>query len=467
MIFNSQDFIIFFIILVPLYFFTPHKHRRFLLLTASYFFYGWWNPAYLVLIFASTITDYFAAKIIFKTQKKTKQHLFLIISLFVNLGILFSFKYLNFAAETLNIVKKGSKIIDVLLPVGISFYTFQTISYTIDVYRKKLKPEKNILNFALFVAFFPQLVAGPIERAGNILPQLRKKIKFNPQRVSAALYLIIWGFFQKVVVADNLGVFVDTVFNNPHNYKGINIAVANFFFAFQIYADFAGYTNIARGIALLLGINLSFNFRQPYFANSIRDFWHRWHISLSSWFKDYVYISLGGNKIKLSKWIFVVFITFFLSGLWHGANSTFVLWGVFNGLIYIIEAIFRKLNSKRDKITFRNNKIYKYIRIFVTFFIVYLLWIFFRANNISDIPVIFNNLITPEFKLIFDHKWTVFNFLMILIMILVDYIEQKKLFHKYIMSKKLFIKSFVIYFLLLMIIFMGNWQQAPFIYFQF
>lgn len=466
MIFNSQEFIIFFLSVVSLFYATPHKYRRLLLLVASYIFYGWWNPTYLILIWASTLVDFVVAQKIYSSPQENARKLFLASSIFVNLGILFAFKYLNFFAEVLNIIPKGNKLINVLLPVGVSFYTFQTMSYTIDVYKKKLIPEKRLINFALFVAFFPQLVAGPIERAQNILPQFKKKVKFDANNAKIAINFILLGLFQKVVIADNLAVFVDTAFNNPENYTGINVAIAAIFFTFQIYADFAGYTNIARGVALFFGVKLSANFKQPYFANSIKDFWHRWHISLSTWFRDYVYIPLGGSKLPVPKWIIAILITFILSGIWHGANWTFILWGALNAIIYVAEILLRKV-FKRNEIKISQSNFVRTIRIFVAFCGAVMLWIIFRANNIQDAIIMYKNLFAINFKIAFDLKWVILNFSLILIMIFIDFISSKKSFAYWLTDSNYLTKGIVTYFLIFMIIFIGNWHHTPFIYFQF
>ncbi|MBN2663518.1 MAG: MBOAT family protein [Bacteroidales bacterium] len=466
MIFNSQEFIIFFFIVVWFFYATPFKYRRLILLLASYIFYGWWNPAYLILIWASTLTDFFTAKKIYLSDNQKIKKVFLFFSILINLGILFSFKYANFVAETLNIVNEGNKLINILLPVGISFYTFQTMSYTIDVYKQKLKPEQKLINFALFVAFFPQLVAGPIERAQNILPQLKKNVKFDPDKLSIGIYLILLGLFQKVVVADNLAVFVDTIFNNPKSYKGIDVAIAAVFFAFQIYADFAGYTNIARGVALFFGVNLSVNFKQPYLANSIKNFWHRWHISLSTWFRDYVYIPLGGSKLPLPKWVIAISLTFILSGFWHGANWTFVVWGFLNAAIYVAEILLRKI-FKRNSIKINQNHFVNLLRIFIAFWGVVLLWVIFRANTVSNAILIYKNLFYPKFSISFDHKWLILNFGLILSLVGIDLIANKHSFANWLHQNNTFIKAAFIYFFLLMIIFIGNWHHTPFIYFQF
>ncbi|MBN2893472.1 MAG: MBOAT family protein [Bacteroidales bacterium] len=463
MIFNSQEFLIFFSVVVSFFFIIPHKLRRHFILAASYFFYAWWNPLYIFLIIISTLTDFIAGKKIDKTEQKKIRKTWLTLSLIVNIGILFTFKYVNFIAETFNLTQDGGKLLNVLLPVGISFYTFQTISYTIDINRKKIKPENNLINFSLYVAYFPQLVAGPIERAGNIIPQFKQKVKFDAERVSKSLILITLGFFQKVVIADNLAIFVDTVYNNPESYHGLSIAIATIFFAFQIYNDFAGYTNIARGTALIMGIKLSINFRQPYFASSLHDFWKRWHISLSTWFKDYVYISLGGKKLPLPKWALAILITFTISGFWHGANWTFIAWGFLNALVYILETLFRK--AKNDKKT--SNKIYKTSRIIFTFILINFLWIFFRANSFSDAVLIIGNLATFDFSIPFDTKWLIVCFLLILANILIDFIDSKNEISNWLYTKPLFFRGIIIYFLLMSIFFIGNWHLSPFIYFQF
>ncbi len=466
MIFNSQIFIFFFIVVCFLFYGLPHKYRKILLLLASYLFYGWWNPTYLLLIFASTFVDFFASKKIEKSNSKHTQKILLFSSIIVNLGILFSFKYLNFFAETFHLTNEGGKILDVILPVGISFYTFQTLSYTIDVYNKKISAENNLINFALFVSFFPQLVAGPIERAENILPQLKKHVKFDADRNTKAIFLILLGFFQKVVIADNLSVFADTVFNNPASYSGINTLIGTLFFAFQIYADFAGYTNIARGVALFFGVELMLNFRQPYFANSIKDFWHRWHISLSSWFKDYVYIPLGGSRGNIYKWAMIIFATFTLSGLWHGANWTYILWGVFNALLFVSEGTIRKV-IKKHHFTFRRNKILNILKIAITFTFILFLWIIFRANSASDIPLIYKQLLKPNFHIVFDHKWLLVNFSLIFSMVFIDFLTIKQEFQNWLFERNKITKFLFIYFFLLTIILIGNWHQTPFIYFQF
>ncbi len=475
MIFNSLDFFIFFPTVVILYFCLPHKFRIYLLLTASYLFYMWWNPLFIILIIISTLTDYFIAKNIYISKKKNIRNILLISSILVNLLILFSFKYADFFIKNinwgLNIWGTHQKIpyLKLILPVGISFYTFQTMSYTIDVFRRKIKPERNIAKFALYVSFFPQLVAGPIERAERLLPQLEKKQSLDFERISYGLKLMLWGFFQKVVIADNLMGIVNIVFANPNSYKGLSIVVASVFFAFQIYCDFAGYTNIAIGAANVLGIKLMKNFKQPYLATSINDFWKRWHISLSSWFRDYVYISLGGNRVSLFKWVIIIFITFIVSGFWHGAEWTFIIWGTIHGFIYLLEKVLKKIVKKQTslyKIT-RKNKAILGLRILTTFSVVVFAFIFFRAENFSYAMALIKNMFTFDIKLNFDNKTLLINSLLILIVMIVHFIERKVDIVKYISEKHVIVRFSVYYIIILLIIGLGNWNLTEFIYFQF
>ncbi len=399
MLFNSLEFIIFFPIVVALYFILKPRYRWILLLVASYYFYMCWSYKYIVLIMFSTVVDYFAGILMHRTEKKTPRKLLLSASLFTNLGLLFFFKYFNFFGETVNFFFDKFNIFsevpayDFLLPVGISFYTFQTLSYTIDIYRRKQAPEYHFGRFALFVSFFPQLVAGPIERSVNLLPQFRQDFKFEYGRVRDGILLMTWGFFKKVVIADRLAEYVNMVYNNATDYGGLQNIIATFFFSFQIYCDFSGYSDIAIGGALIMGYRLMTNFRRPYFATSIRDFWQRWHISLSSWFRDYVYISLGGNRVVKWRWYYNLFITFLVSGLWHGAEWTFVIWGALHGLYMVFAIWSAKLREKANGFMgiSNNQRLYQFTQIIVTFVLVYFSWIFFRANNTHDALLIIGN----------------------------------------------------------------------------
>jgi D-alanyl-lipoteichoic acid acyltransferase DltB (MBOAT superfamily) len=330
-----------------------------------------WKPEYVILLLSSTIVDYFVAIKMAKTRIKSRRKLLLYVSLSFNLGLLFFFKYFNFfndsvydALQSLNIFY-DKPMFDVLLPVGISFYTFQTLSYTIDVFRGYTQPERHFGKFAVFVSFFPQLVAGPIERSSRFIPMLKKKKRLTYENISEGFKIMLWGFFMKLVVADRLSLYVDLVYDNLGEHGSLTIITATSFFLFQIYCDFAGYSYIAIGAAKIMGIDLMENFRRPNLASSIGDLWKRWHISLSTWFRDYVYIPLGGNRVSTQRFYLNLFLTFLISGLWHGANWTFVLWGAYHGLFMVLEVFIKK----NVKINFLKKYSFSILGIFIVFFI--------------------------------------------------------------------------------------------------
>ena len=378
MLFNSLTYAIFLPCVFILYWILPHKYRWPLLLIASYYFYMSWNVGYVFLILTTTIVSYLCALIIEKSTKERSKKLAIIISLVVSLGILYVFKYYNFSIRLIErITPLSLKRLDFLLPVGISFYTFQSLSYVIDVYRGNAKAEKNFGVYATFVSFFPQLVAGPIERTNNLMPQITSRKTFDYNAATYGVRLILWGLYKKMVIADNLAIYVDKVYGNISSYRGFSLLLATLFFSIQIYCDFSGYSDIARGSAKLLNINLMENFKSPYFSASIREFWSRWHISLSTWFRDYLYIPLGGNRVSKGRIIFNNMITFLVSGLWHGANLSFIAWGGIHGLGQVYENAFDiKKQEKRD--------IYWIIRVIVVFSFVTSTWVFFRAARIKD-----------------------------------------------------------------------------------
>ncbi len=386
MSFVSLEFLLFFTAVVALYFVLRPGWRVGFLLVASYLFYAYWNAYYLVLILTSTLVDYTAAQRIARSENERHRRGLLLVSLAANLGILFVFKYFNFfsasaAALLASIgVEDAGWTLQLLLPVGISFYTFQSMAYTIDVYRGQISPERNIFRFALYVAFFPQLVAGPIERAANILPQFREHHRFDYSRVVSGLRLILWGIFKKVVIGDGLAPFVNEVYANSSLYTGWDHWLATIFFAFQIYCDFSGYSDIAVGTARVMGYNLTTNFRQPYFAQSVSGFWRRWHISLSTWFRDYVYFPLGGSQVPIARHLFNLLVVFVLSGLWHGAAWTFVIWGLIHGVIVAAEAFWR-----RQVITQRAGAgIPVWLSWLGAMFVVVIAWVFFRAPDVAS-----------------------------------------------------------------------------------
>ena len=386
MLFNSLTFLLFFPIVCVLHYAIPSarvKGRNLLLLVASYFFYMNWEPVYAILLLTSTFVTYFAALGMGHYKDKRKRKIYLVSSIVLNLAILFQFKYYNFLASNLEEALQvcGLRIqipeFHMLLPVGISFYIFQALGYSIDVYRQTAKVEHDFLTYALFVSFFPQLVAGPIERSRNLLPQFRQCHRFKYDEVMAGVRLMLWGYFLKLVLADRCGLYVDAVFNNIEMHNGGSYLLASLLFPFQIYGDFAGYSLIAIGVARVLGFHLMENFRRPYFACSIGEFWHRWHISLSTWFKDYVYIPLGGNRSGKASQYYNLMVTFMVSGIWHGANWTFLCWGSLHGILLCIEKTFRI--GKQD---YSGCK--KLCHWAVTFTLVCMSWILFRASNLRD-----------------------------------------------------------------------------------
>lgn len=386
MLFNSLHFLVFFPIVVLIYLIVPKKMRCAWLLAASYYFYMSWNPKYAILMAFSTIVTFLTGILLEKCSEKRHKQICVAFSFVINLGILFFFKYFDFALENVNRVldifhiTMLKKPFDVLLPVGISFYTFQALGYTVDVYRGDIAAERNIIKYALFVSFFPQLVAGPIERSENLLIQIQKAEKnelWNVKRIRSGLLLMLWGFFQKLMIADRAAIAVNAVYNQYQAFGGVEIILATVLFAFQIYCDFDAYTNIARGVARVCGFELMANFRQPYFATNIADFWRRWHISLSSWFRDYLYIPLGGSRVSPVRNWGNLMITFLVSGAWHGASWHFILWGGLHGAYQII--------AKWKNHLLKGFHLPKVFQIMITFCLTTFAWMVFRANSVGDI----------------------------------------------------------------------------------
>jgi len=404
MLFNSLQFIVFFIVVYILFIsLTTRKlrYRNVMLLAASYFFYGSWNYKFLALILASTVVDYYCGLRLHGEESPRARKLYLFLSVFVNLGILGFFKYYNFFIGSVETALRAVGTnphywsLDIVLPVGISFYTFQTMSYTIDIYYRRLEPTKNFIDFALFVAFFPQLVAGPIVRARHLLPQLSRKLTFNPALVERGMFLIAQGYVKKVVFADFLGGHVDLVFGNPGEYGFLATLIAVYAYAFQIYFDFSGYSDIAIGLANVMNIEIPANFNLPYLAKSFREFWRRWHISLSTWLRDYLYIPLGGNRGTLTRTYINIMITMLLGGLWHGASWNFVLWGLYHGILLLIER-----HVGLYDISFltkaQNWRVWPLAKTVFTFHLVCLGWILFRAQSLGDVLSILRNLTSFE-----------------------------------------------------------------------
>lgn len=402
MTFNSWEFLIFFPIVALLYFVLPKRAKWIMLLIASYYFYMFYQADLMFLIVTTTVISWGASFIIEKTERIALRRLMLAVTLIVCLGILFFYKYFNFLAGSvvsiINLLggEASPVVLNLILPVGISFYTFQTLSYVIDVYRGDIKTEKNLFFYALFVSFFPQLVAGPIERPDNLVPQLKQAHGFNRDDfIRGGKYMIV-GFFKKIVIADLISAYVNAVYNDVQSATGIGVVIATALFAVQIYCDFSGYTDIATGCARMMGIRLMKNFDHPYTATSIKEFWSRWHISLSSWFKDYLYIPLGGNRCKKWRHLLNIVIVFAVSGLWHGANWTYVVWGLLHGFYQVVGNLTRK---KRDalirRIGFSKDSLpVVLVRRLITFVLVGFSWIFFRANNMSEAAVLLTALFT-------------------------------------------------------------------------
>ena len=390
MLFNSFQFLIFFPLVTTLYYLISHKFRWALLLVASCYFYICFKPIYILILFSTIVVDYLVGIYLEKLSGK-RRRLLLLLSIVANIGALASFKYWNFLNDVLTnifgVIELENPVpyLDILLPIGLSFHTFQALSYTFEVYRGNQKAEKHLGTYALYVMFYPQLVAGPIERPQNMIHQFYEKHTFDYQLFVEGLKRMLWGFFKKIVVADNLSRIVNLYFDNPEQHSGSMLLVSTLFFAFQIYCDFSGYSDIAIGSAQCMGFKLMRNFNLPYFSKSISEFWSRWHISLSTWFKDYLYIPLGGNRVSKNRWILNILTVFIISGLWHGANITFIIWGLSHGILIIAESYFKKLKVVA--------LIPNFLKITATFMCVMFLWIFFRAISLVNAVTILKKIL--------------------------------------------------------------------------
>lgn len=489
MLFNSFSFLYFFPLVVTLYYIFPKKLRWLWLLMTSYYFYMSWSPKYALLILTSTLITYLSGIYIEKANKKSvgSKKAFVALSFISNLAILIGFKYFNFLNENFALAFKSMGFewsvssLNILLPVGISFYTFQALSYTMDVYRGKIEATRHFGKYALFVSFFPQLVAGPIEKSSNLLPQFDRFPKFDYDRIKDGLILMAWGFFKKMVIADRLAFLVNTVYTNPTSYAGFELIIATLFFAIQILCDFSGYTDIAIGAAKVLGYDLMKNFDRPYFSKSIPEFWRRWHISLGGWFRDYLYFPLGGSRVVKWKKYRNIMIVFLVSGIWHGASWNFLIWGFLHGIYQIIDLMitpfFNRLNKslKIDTRTF----VYKAYKVILTFTLVVFAWIFFRANNFADAIYIVKNLFVfnPEvisngdlYKLGLPWREFKIGIIAVLILLVANLLERK--FHLLNLLRKQHLAvrwSFYIILVLYTLFYgvYGSNEKAAFIYFQF
>lgn len=476
MLFNSLEFIAFFLVVTPLYYVLPHKFRWFHLLVASCWFYMAFVPVYIVILFATIIIDYVAGLLIEQAQGRKRKY-YLVISLVANIGVLFVFKYYNFFIGNINAASGLSiPLLTILLPIGLSFHTFQAMSYTIEVYRGNQKAETHFGIYALYVMFYPQLVAGPIERPQNILHQFHERKSFSYENVVNGLKMIAWGMFKKVVIADRLAVYVNEVFDHHSQYEGIPVLIACVFFALQIYLDFSAYSEIALGCAKTLGFDLMVNFRSPYFARSVVEFWSRWHISLSTWFRDYLYIPLGGNRISQKRTVLNQFIVFMVSGFWHGANWTFIFWGFLHGTYVSVENVMKRSLKLKSPLFLK--------RLFILALITFA-WIFFRATSMSQafemisssvrhIPgqmsAILSNTDLARLKLLYVNKESSVLFLSVIFCALVFIVESRqkgRSITEYFASLSRPLRYAAYLFLIYGSILFGIFEKNQFIYFQF
>ena len=477
MLFNSIDFAIFLPIVFILYWFVANKNlklQNFLIVLASYFFYGWWDWRFLSLIIFSTLIDYFVGRKLKVEEEQVKRKILLWTSILVNLGFLGFFKYYNFFLDNFITAFSffGTEInansLNIILPVGISFYTFQTLSYSIDVYKRKLEPTKDFISFSAFVSFFPQLVAGPIERATHLLPQFYEKRHFDYGKAVDGMRQILWGLFKKVVIADNCAEYANLIFNNSPDYSGGTLVLGALFFTFQIYGDFSGYSDIAIGTSRLFGFDLKQNFAFPYFSRDIAEFWRRWHISLSTWFRDYLYIPLGGSKGSNSKRIRNVFIIFLVSGFWHGANWTFIIWGALNAIYFLPLLLTKNNRNHLDVVAQGRNlpNIKEFSSMLLTFSLTVFAWIFFRAETIGHA---FNYISQIFSKSLFTipEQLPLLTIILILFFVIVEWRGRDE---QHPLAKLIYLKSYQrysVYLIFIFLIFMFHTKEQEFIYFQF
>lgn len=493
MLFNSVEFFLFFFITIILYYSIPKKHQWFLILAASCFFYMFLVPYLILLVFITIINDYTAGLLMEKYN--SKKIVFLIESIILNLCILFFFKYFNFFAQNLNTFSKligwnySLPLLKIMLPIGLSFYIFKSISYVIEVYRGNKNPEKNIGIYTLYIIFFPEILAGPIDRPKNLIDQFHQEHSFDYDNVTYGLKLIAWGVFKKVVIADRLAISVNFIFSHLHEYHGLPLMISIFFFAFQIYCDFSGYSDIAIGVGRVMGFKLMKNFDKPYFAHSIAEFWKRWHISLSTWFRDYFFLPIayksirifnkpsyaGMRKDTISYSIATIF-TLFAIGLWHGANWTFIIWGLLIGIYLIISVLTKKLRNRFifKKYLKRYKVFYKVFQIFITFILICISWIFFRSDNIQDAFYIITHIFTGfklqlgGYNLGLGQFQVILSFLFIIILIIVEYftLDDENVF-QFTAGKALWVRWAAYYFVICTIICFGKFGESSFLYFKF
>lgn len=474
MLFNSLIFPIFFSFIIIVYYQLNHRWQNRWLLVSSYFFYGWWDWRFCSLLVFSTTLDWFVSHALNKTKQRKRRKYLLLLSIFSNLGILGFFKYYNFFIDSLKGALSSISFqpelltLSIILPVGISFYTFQTMAYTIDVYYKRIKPANDFIVFAIYVSYFPQLVAGPIERAKRLLPQIIKRRDYSYDNFRTGIALILFGYFKKVVIADSLSSIVETCFQDPSSSSGVDLLLGVYAFAIQIYCDFSGYTDIARGISRFLGIELVRNFSVPYFSRNITEFWRRWHMSLSSWLRDYLYIPLGGNKKSKKRTYINLMVTMIIGGLWHGANWTFVIWGGLHGFFLSVHKILLRGN-KFDIKPWGSTKwgyLFDLIKVLLTFHLVCLAWIFFRAPSFLDANYYIKGIATNDGSITFLKPVLLGLFSMIAIDLGQCY-KEDQLWLLQLPSYLRYVISVTVLIVIIIIFGYHYGGSTPFIYFQF
>jgi D-alanyl-lipoteichoic acid acyltransferase DltB (MBOAT superfamily) len=440
-----------------------------------------WSVKYGLLMLLSITITYLASLIIQGSENRALRRTTMFASLAINLGVLFVFKYFNFFASSVRSLGIDFVPLNVLLPVGISFYTFQALGYTVDVYRKDIAVERNFLQYTLFVSFFPQLVAGPIERSTNLLPQFTRRFDFDYQRITNGIKLIAWGLFKKVVIADRLAIAVNAVYGAPREYSGLSLLIASVFFAYQIYCDFSGYADIAIGSAQVLGFKLMDNFKRPYFSKTISEFWKRWHISLSSWFKDYFYIPLGGNRVKPIRWKINLFLTFLVSGLWHGANWTYIVWGALHGFYLIVGIITKDGRQKIYRLLRinQNGRLAMLMKVLTTFALVCIAWVFFRARNIGDAVYILSKItsdsidlslfsgIRSSLRIGISNNEFIIAAMSIIFLESLQILQRHGSIRKMLSARPIAVRWFVYFAFVIGLIAFGVFGKNQFIYFQF
>jgi alginate O-acetyltransferase complex protein AlgI len=496
MLFNSLQFLVFFPVVTLIYFLLPHKWRWLHLLIASCIFYMYFIPIYILILIFTIIIDYIAG-ILIENATGPRRKWYLVMSIVANVGVLAIFKYYNFFIDNVNgMVHRAGwmtgslPFLNIILPIGLSFHTFQAMSYTIEVYRGRHPAERHFGIYALYVMFYPQLVAGPIERPQNVLHQFHEKKSFDYDNVTDGLKQMMWGMFKKVVIADRLVKFTDPVFNHPHDYSPVALLLAAIFFSFQIFCDFSGYSDIALGSAKVMGFRLMKNFDKPYHSKNISEFWGRWHISLSSWFRDYLYISLGGNRVSVPRWYFNLFFVFLVSGFWHGANWTFIVWGALHGFYLVFAIISKKTRDRLNRLSgiTRIPWLYTLTQILITYCLVTFAWIFFRANNIKDafymagrIPAALGDL--GRFAIGGHYSMNAFLavlgtvpvyqtdlilcFVVILVLEAIHIFQRKNNILILIKQRPLYQRWALYYLMVMLILFFGVYENRQFIYFQF